>query len=126
MEAQLDDLGAPWFRTRRLRTGEAYRLVATPADGTARSRAGQILAGHGVLFRETGGRLEAFFYLEEAAQDALQALADAGIAAGYGRFSGKIPVWTVFAGPFPAAGQAADWKRRLAGKGIPSYLRSKP
>ncbi len=126
MESQLETLGAPWFRTRRFREGEAYRLVATPADDTSRARALQILADRGVLFQETDGGIEAYFYLEEAAQGALQALADGGVAAGYGRFSGKIPVWTVFAGPFPDAGEAEHWKKRLAREGVPSYPRTRP
>ncbi len=126
MESQLETLGAPWFRTRHFREGEAYRLVATPADDTSRARALQILADRGVLSQETDGGIEAYFYLEEAAQGALQALADGGVAAGYGRFSGKIPVWTVFAGPFPDAGEAEHWKKRLAREGVPSYPRTRP
>lgn len=123
-EAQLQGLGVPHFRSAGTRRGVGYR-VTVAAEGEDRVRAARLLAAEEYTYRETPRGLEADFHLEEEARAALGLLTRAGLQGGYGRYDGEVPLWTVYAGPFPEA-EARALQERLRAAGVQTYLKRAP
>lgn len=123
-EAQLAALGLPHFRVPGTKTGAGYR-VTVAADGDTAPRALDLLSAEGYVARRPPRGVEVDFHLEEEARAALALLTKNGFTGGYARFQGPIPLWTVYAGPFPEA-EARATQKLLAGQGIPTHLRRKP
>ena len=118
-ERQLESLGLPHYVTRSERKGEAFRVVV---PGQGQETAARVWKEAGYRFDRTPEGLVAYFYLEEEAGRAVERLARAGVDASRSRYEGPIPVWTVFAGPFPEE-RARKLKEELAAKGLKTYLR---
>ncbi len=123
-EESLQSRSLPHFRVPGSKIGTGYRVTAA-AEGEAGDRALGLLGAADYLARRTPRGVEADFHLEEEAQAALALLTKAGFAGGYARVQGPLPLWTVYAGPFPEA-EARKTQKALADQGIPTQLRRKP
>ncbi len=118
-ERQLGSLGLPHYVTRSERRGRAFRVVVSGED---QDTAARVWEEAGYRFDRTPEGLVAYFYLEDEAARAVKRLARAGIRASRSPYEGPIPVWTVFAGPFPEE-RARKLKEELAARGLKTYLR---
>ncbi len=118
-ERQLESLGLPHYVTRSERRGKAFRVVVPGED---QETAARVMEKEGYRFDRTSEGLVAYFYLKDEAGRAVKLLARSGIRAEQAPYEGPVPVWTVFAGPFPEE-RARKLGDELAAKGLKTYLR---
>ena len=125
MERQLAEAGLPHFRSQRSKQGEGYRLTLALADAAQHEKAQATLDAAGVVYTIQGDSLVALFHFEAEAQRALQKLSEDDLNGGYAKTRGELPLWVVYAGPFPLD-TAKQVRQQLAILGLPSYLRKAP
>lgn len=125
VERQLDQLGISHYREEGSTEGAGYRVVIDTETPEERAKARKVLEDHDFAFREEDGKIEAILYLEQEAQRVLALLTRSGLAGGYGRIEGRVPLWTVFAGPFDLE-EAKAVRERLKKEGLPAFLRRRP
>jgi hypothetical protein len=125
MEKKLERLGVPHLSVESTRQSAGYRVEVPARDRAERVRARNAMKSAGYRFGETDHGLEAYFFLEEAAQKALDMLSRKGLRGVYGRTQGPTPFWIVYAGPF-FENEARTAQDRLGRAGLKTLLKKRP
>lgn len=124
-EARLDALRVPHLRVEIRRPGRGFRVALGSGDEAVRKAARRVLAGAGVLYRDTADGAEAFVYYRDEAQPLADALGKVGAAASVTAVDGERPFWKLYAGPFDEA-EARRVRKLLAARGLQTTLEPKP
>ncbi|TAL18449.1 hypothetical protein EPN96_01390 [bacterium] len=114
LEERLKAMGIPYFREKVMRKGDGFRLSVVGADA---SKAKDILAASGYDAELGQGRVDSYFFLDKEWEKAKSALSAKGINATVEKFTGDVPIWRLYCGPF-SEGDAGLVLARLKEKNI--------
>jgi hypothetical protein len=97
LEERLKAMGIPYFREKVMRKGDGFRLSVVGAEA---SRARDILAASGYDAELGQGRVDSYFFLDKEWEKAKSSLAAKGITATVEKYTGDVPIWRLYCGPF--------------------------
>lgn len=126
MEQQVAQAGYPHFSREKIKAGSGFQITVPVAGERVQERARTVMDASGYTYSIREDALKAVFHFEEEAKKALRLLAESGIDGEYERVEGEVPMWVVYAGPFPTADEAKRVREHLSGLGLSSYLRTLP